>query len=84
MDDNTGKLCKYKDALGVPNEGVHRFKLGGVAVVDFAMTLVLALATSVATGVPWTLTTIFWILLAMFLHHIFCVRTSVNNFFRKN
>jgi hypothetical protein len=73
--------CKYKDMFGSPGEGVHRFRLGGVAVVDYVLTILLALLTSVVSGVPWTLTTVFWILAAMLLHAVFCVDTSVFRYF---
>lgn len=36
-------LAKYKDALGKPHEGVHKPRLGGLAVTDILATLVVAI-----------------------------------------
>ena len=35
-------LCKYKNALGRPGKGIHSFRIANIAVVDVALTFVLA------------------------------------------
>lgn len=74
-------LCKYKDSLGKPNIGIHSYRLGGIAIVDYIMTLAVALFTSYLTKIPLNITTVFWLLLAMFLHWLFCVKTSGSNLY---
>jgi hypothetical protein len=39
-------LCKYKDALGIPNKGIHSYMLFGVAIADVIMTIIAALLIS--------------------------------------
>ena len=73
-------FCKYKNSLGVPREGVHKYRFGGIAIVDFVMTLVVAAFTSYITGMPLPLTTILWLVLAIGLHIIFCVSTSTTKY----
>ena len=39
-------LCKYKDILGKPKEGLHKYRFFGVAVVDVILTIIVALIIS--------------------------------------
>ena len=73
-------FCKYKNSLGVPGEGVHKYRFGGIAIVDYIMTLVVAAFTSYMTGIPLILTTILWLVLAIVLHIMFCVPTSTTKY----
>ena len=42
-------LCKYKDILGVPGQGVHSFRIGGLAVTDVVLTFIGVYFISLAT-----------------------------------
>lgn len=85
-------LCKYRNALGVPNKGFHKYQ----AIGDWIGTIILALIFSgityyfsnrniVKNKLPFPFILFLWfvgfILLAMFLHYIFCVKSRVNVFF---
>ena len=71
-------LCKYRNALGVPGKGVHSIQIGGIAVMDVAMTLVIAyiIAHFARTSFAWTAAGLF--ILGIVLHHLFCVRTTID------
>ena len=71
-------LCKYKDALGVPNQGVHKYRLFNVAIVDVILTIVLAVIISYIFSVNFFITLIILFLLGIVMHRIFCVRTTVD------
>jgi len=71
-------LCKYKDALGVPGKGIHSYRLFGVAIVDFIMTIVGAGLISYFTKYNFFYTLIIVFLLGIILHRIFCVRTTLD------
>ena len=71
-------LCKYKDMLGVPNQGIHSYRLFGVAIADVLMTIVGAFIISRIFHVRFITTLIVLFLLGIFLHRIFCVRTTVD------
>jgi len=71
-------LCKYKDALGKPNQGIHSYRLFGVAIADVLMTIVGAFIISFVFRVKFITTLIVLFLLGIFLHRIFCVRTTVD------
>lgn len=70
-------LCEYKDMLGVPGEGLHRFRVADVAVVDVFFTIVLAALIALYTGSYFTV--LFGLfLLGIILHRVFCVQTTVD------
>ena len=71
-------LCRYRDALGKPGEGIHRWRIGGLALVDTLLTLALA------GGIAQILKKNFWAVLVILLvaavamHALFCVPTALN------
>jgi len=72
-------LCQYKDLFGKIGEGIHSYKLFGISMMDVAMTILGAFI--IWLFVPnysffYILTCLF--LLGIILHHIFCVRTTVD------
>lgn len=77
--------CKNSNILGTPGKGIHRFRLGGVAIIDLLLTLLLALGFSYIPGSPpFTVWIIFLLILSMVLHGFFCTKTSVNEWLYKN
>jgi hypothetical protein len=71
-------LCKYKDALGIPEKGIHSYRLFGVAIMDVIMTIIGAFIIS------WLFKRSFWLcllslfILGILLHRLFCVRTTID------
>ena len=55
------KFCpfrQFKNALGIPNKGVHRYRLLNTAVVDYILTILISIMTSYVTHIPLVLTTV--------------------------
>jgi hypothetical protein len=71
-------LCKYKDMFGKPGEGLHAYRLGGVAIVDVVMTLVAAYLLARWRGWGVLPTTAGLFLAGVIAHRVFCVRTAVD------
>jgi hypothetical protein len=71
-------LCKYKNALGIPNEGVHSYRFLNVAIADVIMTIILAFFVSFIFKVSFLYITISLFALGILLHRLFCVRTTVD------
>jgi hypothetical protein len=71
-------LCKYKNALGEPNKGVHSYRVFGLAIMDILMTLIAALVISYFFKISFFYTCISLFILGIFLHRLFCVRTTVD------
>jgi len=77
--------CKYADSLGIPGKGAHKLRLGGVAIIDLVLTLILALGLSYIPGSPpLTIWIIILLLFSMSLHALFCTKTSVNHWLYNN
>jgi len=74
------KETSLSNIFGKPFEGIHKYRLGHVAIVDLLMTFVLAYVTTLATDIPLNLTIVFWILFAILIHFAFGVRTEVINY----
>jgi hypothetical protein len=71
-------LCKYKNAQGIPNKGVHSYRLFDVAIIDVIMTIIAALLISYYYKYSFIYTILFLFILGILLHRIFCVRTTVD------
>lgn len=71
-------LCKYKNMLGEPGKGIHSYRLFGVAIADVIMTIIGAYIISYIFRTPFVYTLICLFLLGIVLHHIFCVRTTID------
>jgi hypothetical protein len=70
-------LCKYRDIFGKPNEGVHKHRIFGLAVVDLGMTIILGIL--IARWKRWNILLVFTVLmiLGLIMHKIFCVKTKL-------
>ena len=71
-------LCQYKDALGVPGKGIHSVRFLGVAIMDVVMTLLAGYLIHLYFGFPLWLVLLVLFSLGIFLHRLFCVRTTVD------
>ena len=71
-------LCKYKNALGIPNEGIHSYRFLGLAIVDVIMTIILAILISYLFKISFLYTSISIFVLGIILHRLFCVRTTID------
>ena len=71
-------LCPYKYIFGRPGEGVHAYRLFGLAVVDVTVTIIVALLAA------WVFKWNIWITLGGFFlagiiaHRLFCVPTVID------
>jgi len=75
-------LCKYKDALGKPGLGVHSYRIYNIAVFDVLFTIVGAFLIKYFFFPKYSYFFILFLLFALgiFLHKLFCVRTTIDNF----
>ena len=69
-------LCKYKNLLGKTDTGIHSYRIFNVAIADVLMTIIFAYAISYFFKYPFLLTLGLLFLLGIFMHRIFCVRTT--------
>jgi hypothetical protein len=71
---------KYSKIFGIPNEGVHKYRLLDVALVDYVLTILLAIFLSKLTKIPLVISTIMMFVLGIILHMLFGINTSAVNY----
>lgn len=71
-------LCKYKNALGIPGQGIHSLRIFGIAVADVIMTIIGAFFLSWVLNWKFGKTLIGLFILGIILHRIFCVKTTID------
>ena len=73
-------LCQYQNIFGVPWTGAHAYRIFNIAIVDVILTILGAYLLSYYFEWNFWYTLIVLYLVGIFLHWLFCVRTSVNLF----
>jgi hypothetical protein len=71
-------LCKYKNALGVPDKGIHSYRFMGIAIADVIMTIIGGILISYFFKYNLLYTIISLFILGIILHRMFCVRTTID------
>ena len=69
--------CKYKNLFGEPNKGLH-FHVLGIAIIDLLLTIIAAYGISVWRDWNFLLVFLYFMIIAIVLHRIFCVNTTIN------
>jgi hypothetical protein len=71
-------LCKYKDLFGKPKTGIHKYRIYDFAILDILVTIIVAYGISWYLDTPFLLTLGLFFIFGIFVHRIFCVRTTVD------
>jgi hypothetical protein len=69
-------LCKYKNILGIPNQGIHKTRILGFAFWDIVGTILLGMFLSQYTELSVLTSIAGLFILAQVLHYVFCVDTA--------
>lgn len=77
-------LCKYSDIFGKVGKGVHSIRLLGIAIVDVILTIIGSYIISYIFNINFIYVLLSLFILGIFLHRIFCVRTTVDKILFKN
>jgi len=74
-------LCQYRDILGKAGEGIHSYRLFGVAIADVVMTIIAAwLIWRFIFPKTYFLVVLGVLFLAgILLHRLFCVKTTIDS-----
>jgi hypothetical protein len=71
-------LCKYKDSLGIPDKGLHKYRIFNIAIVDVTLTIIVSIILSYIFNINFLSLLIILFLLGIIMHRIFCVRTTID------
>ncbi len=77
-----GIFSEYRDVLGKPKEGVHKYRFMNVALVDYLLTIIGAFIIGYLTAIPVEIVTIILFSLGVILHLLFDVNTNTTKFFK--
>jgi uncharacterized membrane protein len=73
-------FCQYKNILGKVGEGVHKYRIFNIAIVDVILTIIVGLLISYIFNTNLFLTLLILFVLGIIAHRIFCVQTTVDKF----
>lgn len=71
-------LCNYKHLFGEPNQGLHSYRFLGLAAIDIISTIIASLIVSYVFKYNFGVTLLVFIILGIFSHRLFCVRTTID------
>jgi hypothetical protein len=71
-------LCQYSSLFGLPGKGIHSYRIFDIAIADVIQTLIGAFIISYFFKISFLYTSIFLFVLGIFLHRLFCVKTTVD------
>jgi hypothetical protein len=75
---NFSVLCKYTSIFGLPNTGLHSYRIFNLAIVDVVLTIIGAYLISVVIHVNFPITLIICFIIGILAHQLFCVRTTID------
>jgi len=71
-------LCKYKNLFGKPNEGLRKYRVFDIAILDTVVVIIFGVIISYLTGYNIWITLAVLFISGIIAHRIFCVRTGVD------
>ena len=71
-------LCKYNDLFGKPNDGIRKYRIGGIAIYDTLFVIIIGLGISYFSKISaWIILPVLFVL-GIIAHRLFCVRTGID------
>ena len=70
--------CDNKNAFGKIGTRIHSYRIMDIAVLDFGVTAFVAYLITLATGIRFVYTFIGFFITGIFVHRLFCVRTTID------
>ena len=74
----SSNLCKYKNILGKPGEGIRKYRILDIAIFDTAVVIIIGFIISYFTGYNIWLTLAVLFISGIIVHRMFCVRSGVD------
>jgi fatty acid desaturase len=71
-------LCKYKNLFGNPGQGIRKYRILNIAIMDTVVVIIFGLIISYFTGYNVWLTLAILFISGIIAHRMFCVRTGLD------
>ena len=75
---DTGLKRYFDKIIGIPNVGIHSYRIFNIAYMDVIMTIAVSLFLAWLNNWSYMKTIIGMFILGIILHRMFCVRTTVD------
>ncbi len=73
-------LCKYRHIFGIEKEGIHKYRIFNIAIVDLLLTIIGAFIIAKWLKQSFWIVFIIIFIIGLILHRLFCVHTTITNF----
>lgn len=70
-------FCAYRHIFGVEGEGVHKYRVFNIAIVDTVLTILGSWLLSRYLGLSFLAVFLFVMVLGVLVHRLFCVQTTL-------
>lgn len=80
----TMELCKYSKIFGIPEKGLHQYRIFNIAIVDVLATILLALFINYIFNFNFIYVLLLLFVAGIVAHRLFCVRTTIDKLLFKN
>ena len=77
-------LCSYKNLFGKPNEGIRKYRIFDIAIMDTIVVLIIGIIISFFTKINVWIVLFFLFLSGIIAHRMFCVRTGIDKLLFSN
>ena len=72
-------FCQYKNMFGKVGEGIHKYRICDIAIVDVLLTIFAAYILNFITSENnFMIILVILFAMSIILHHIFCVKTTID------
>ena len=69
--------CPFANLFGAPRTGIHSIRIFDIAIIDVLFTCILAYFTK--GNHKYFLVLLFWFIIGIILHKLFCVDTKIDS-----
>lgn len=73
-------LSQFRNVFGKPHEGVHQYRILDIALIDLAFTVLFAWLFSIYNQQDFVKVLVVILIVGIFMHKLFGVKTTVDKF----
>ena len=71
-------LCPYKNLIGKPNEGIRKYRIFDISIIDVSVPLLASYLISKYYNYDFKLIVLIMLLFGIITHRLFCVKTTID------
>ena len=71
-------LCNYSDLFGKPGEGIRKYRIFNISIIDVVLTMILAHILRSVFKISLITSLVLCFIAGIIVHQLFCVKTTIN------